>query len=106
MANVLEIACRARGGKADSARGWCENDAIHAWSSLGGLAAFDLYVPVAGRAQDPMVNEVSGPLLLLMLEFFSSAALEQAALSHNFAAPLSSLPAGLELTADAMERRC
>jgi uncharacterized protein (TIGR02118 family) len=106
MATVLEIACRARGGKADSARGWCENDAIHAWSSLPGLAAFDLYVPAAGRALDPMVNEGSGPLFLLMLEFSSLAALEKAALSHNFASPLASLPAGLELSADAMERRC
>ncbi len=106
MASVLEIACRARADQADTARGWYENEAIRVWSSLSGLTAFDLYVPAAGRAQDPMVNDGSGPLFLMMLEFSSLAALEQAVRSQNFAAPLSSLPAGLELSADAMERRC
>ena len=51
-----------------------------------------------------MVNDGSGPLFLLMLEFSSAAALEQTAQSRDFAAPLSSLPAGLELSADPMER--
>ena len=105
MASVLEIACRAGADQADTARGWYENEAIRVWSSLSGLTAFDLYVPATGRPQDPMVNDGSGPLFLMMLEFSSLAALEQAARSQNFAAPLSSLPAGLELSADAMERR-
>jgi len=106
MASVLEIACRAGADQADTARGWYENEAIRVWSSLSGLTAFDLYVPATGRPQDPMVNDGSGPLFLMMLEFSSLAALEQAARSQEFAAPLSSLPAGLELSADAMERRC
>jgi uncharacterized protein (TIGR02118 family) len=41
----------------------------------------------------------------MMLEFPSIIELQQAALSQKFAAPLSTLPAGLELSADAMERR-
>lgn len=51
-----------------------------------------------------MVNDGSGPLFLLILEFSSVAVLKQAAQSRNFSAPLSSLPAGLELSADPMER--
>jgi uncharacterized protein (TIGR02118 family) len=105
MATVLEIAGRAGADQADTARGWYENEAIRAWSSLPGLTAFDLYVPVAGRPKDPMVNDGSGPLFLMMFEFSGLAALDQAARSQNFAAPLSTLPAGVTLSADAMERR-
>lgn len=74
MATVLEIACRARADQADNARGWYRNEAIDAWSSLPGLTAFDLYVPSAGGARDPMVDDGSGPLFLMMLEFSSPAA--------------------------------
>ncbi len=105
MASVLEIACRARADRADAARGWYENEAIRAWSSLPGLTAFDLYVPAAGRPKDPMVNDSGGPPFLMMLELSSIAALKQIVRSENFAAPLSRLPAGLDLSADAMERR-
>jgi uncharacterized protein (TIGR02118 family) len=104
MASVLEIACRASADQADAARRWSKNEATRAWSLLPGLTVFDLYVPAAGRPNDPMVNDGSGPLFLMMLEFSSMAALEQATQSRTFAAPLSSLPAGLELSADAMER--
>jgi uncharacterized protein (TIGR02118 family) len=105
MATVLEIACRASADQADTARGWYENGPALAWSSLPGLTAFDLYVPAIGRPKDPMVDDGLGPLLLMMLEFSSVAVLEQAARSQNFVAPLSTLPAGLKLSADAMERR-
>ncbi len=105
MVTVIEIACRASADQADTARGWCENGPALAWSSLPGLTAFDLYVPAAGCAKDPMVDDGLGPLLLMMLEFSSVAALEQAARSQNFAAPFSTRPAGLVLSADAMERR-
>jgi uncharacterized protein (TIGR02118 family) len=104
MASVLEIACRASADQADAARRWYGSEATRAWSALPGLAAFDLYVPATGHPKDPMVNDGSGPLFLLMLEFSSMAALEQAARSRYFAAPLLSLPAGLELSADPMER--
>ena len=106
MATVLEIAGRARADQAGTARGWYEKEAIRAWSLLPGLSVFDLYVPAADRPKDPMVNDGSGPLFLMMLEFSNPVVLEQAARSHNFAAPLSSLPACLALSADAMERRC
>jgi len=106
MASVLEIACRARTDQAGDACRWYENEAIRAWSALPGLTVLDLYVPAAGSAKDPMVNDGPGPLFLLMLEFSGVAALEQAARSRGFAAPLASLPAGLELSADPMERLC
>jgi len=105
MATVLEIACRADADHADSARGWFENGPALAWPSLPGLKALDLYVPAAGHPKDPMVDDGLGPLLLIMLEFLNVAALEQAARSQNFAALFSTLPAGLALSADAMERR-
>ncbi len=105
MASVLEIACRASADQADAARRWYKNEATRAWSSLPGLTAFDCYVPASGRPKDPMVDDGSGPLFVVMLEFSSMAALEHAARSHDFAAPFSALPAGLELSADAMERR-
>ena len=64
MASVIEIACRARADQAAAARGWYEKTAIPAWSSLPGLTVFDLYVPAAGHARDPMVDDGSGPLFL------------------------------------------
>ena len=73
-------------------------------AALVGLTAFDLYIPAAGSAKVPMVDDGSGPLFLLMLEFSSVAVLKQAARSRDFVAPLSSLPAGLELSADPMKR--
>ena len=98
MAIVLEIACRAMRGHADNARNWYENEAVPAWSALPGLTAFDLYVPAAGVARrTPWSMTVPGPLFLMMLEFSNMAALEQAARSQNFAAPLSKLPGGLDL---------
>ena len=100
MASVLEIACRASADQAVAARRWYGNEAARAWSALPGLAAFDLYVPATGHPKDPMVNDGLGPLFLLMLEFSGPAALGEAARSHNFAAPSSSLPAGLELSAE------
>src|ERR1039458_2575575 len=105
MATVLEIACRASADQAGTARGWYENEPALAWPSLPGLTAFDLYVPAAGRPKDPMIEAEAGPLLLMMLEFSSVAALEQAARSQRFAAPFSTLPTGLALSANAMERR-
>jgi uncharacterized protein (TIGR02118 family) len=104
MAPVLEIACRASADQADTARDWFKNGPALAWPSLPGLTAFDLYVPAAGRPKDPMVNDGLGPLLMMMLEFSNVAGLEQAARSQNFAAPLSKVPAGLKLSANAMER--
>lgn len=105
MAAVLEIAGRGSAADADAARNWRENEAVPAWWALPRLTAFDLYTPAAGRAKDPMVDDGPGPLFLMMLEFADMAALEQAARSPTFAAPLARRPAGLDLSADAMERR-
>lgn len=105
MAAVLEIAGRASAAYADAARNWYENEATPAWCSLSDLTAFDLYVPAAGHAKDPMVDDGPGPCFLMMLEFSNIAAREDAAHSEEFAAPLSRLPDGLSLSADAMERR-
>jgi len=105
MASVLEIAGRASSAQANAARNWAETVAVPAWSSLPGLTAFDLYVPAEGDAKDPFVDDGPAPRFLMMLEFASENALEDAAHSQAFAAPLSSLPAGVALTADAMARR-
>jgi uncharacterized protein (TIGR02118 family) len=105
MVAVLEIAGRASAAHADAARNWYENEAAPGWSALFGLTAFDLYVPAAGRAKDPLVDDGPGPLFLMMLEFSNMAALEQATRAQAFAARLARRPLGLDLTADAMERR-
>ena len=105
MASVLEIAGRARTEQADAARRWCRDEAAPAWSLLPGLTAFDCYVPASGRPRDPMANDGSGPPFVMMLEFSAVVALEAAARSQEFAAPLSRLPVGLEISGDAMQRR-
>jgi uncharacterized protein (TIGR02118 family) len=105
MTSVLEIAGRASSGHADAARNWAESVAVPAWASLPGLTAFDLYVPAAGDAKDPFVDDDPAPRFLIMLEFANTAALEDATQSQEFAAPLSRRPTGVALTADAMARR-
>lgn len=52
-----------------------------------------------------MVDDGPGPHFMLMLEFSAAEALERAVGSSDFRAPVSQAPAGLALTADAMERR-
>ena len=105
MSAVVEIAGRAGAGEGEAARQWCETEAVPRWRALAGLRAFDLYVPAAGRAADPFVDDGAGPQFVAMLEFADAAALERAVRSADFTAPLKRLPQGLNLTADAMERQ-
>ena len=105
MASVLEIAGRANADCAEAARRWCANEAAPAWSALAGLIALDCYVPSGGSPKDPMVNDGSGPPFVMMLEFSGTATRDAALRSPEFSAPLSRLPAGVTVSADAMARR-
>lgn len=105
MAAVLEITGRGSAVHADVARQWHDNVATPCWSRLPALTAYDLYVPAVGGPTDPMVDDGPGPHFMLMLEFSTAEALQRAVRSSDFGTPVSLVPAGLALTADAMERR-
>ena len=65
----------------------------------------DLYVPAAQGAEDPLVDDGPGPLLIMMLAFAHADALAQALASAAFATPPSRLPADVRAAGEAMECR-
>jgi hypothetical protein len=105
MSWTYEIALRGEPHHAEHLQIWFEGGASRAFGGLPELAAFDLYTPAAGSSRDPYVNDGSGPLMLLMLDFASRDALAAAAASGAIAAPLLGVAPGIAATGAAFERR-
>ena len=104
MTAVLEITCAGAAERAGALHQWCESLA-RAWQALPLIAALDCYWPTAGRASDPLVDDGAGPLLMLILEWPDAAALEAAVRSPALAWEFDALPAGVAVSATAMQRR-
>jgi hypothetical protein len=101
---VFELACFGPAAAAPAVRQW-HDAAAATWRGLPGLVSHDLYVPAAQGAEDPLVDDGPGPLLIAMLAFAHADALAQALASAAFVAPLSRLPADVRVAGEAMERR-
>lgn len=101
---VYEFACTGSASDAHDARAWSEA-AARLWRDLPGLAALDIYTPIAGGAHDPFNNDGSGPLFIAMLAFPSRAVLEAAVGSADFSLSLGGRPPGLAWTGSSFERR-
>jgi hypothetical protein len=101
---VFELACFGPAAAAPAVRHW-HDGAAATWRGLPGLVSHDLYVPAAQGAQDPLVDDGPGPLLLAMLAFAGADALARALEGAAFAAPLPRLPAGVRAAGEAMECR-
>jgi hypothetical protein len=101
---VFELACFGPAAVARAAREWHDRAAA-GWCALPGLLSHDLYVGVADGAEDPLVDDGPGPLLIAMLAFANENALGEATASAAFAAPLARLPAGVRAAGEAMECR-
>jgi uncharacterized protein (TIGR02118 family) len=100
---VFELACFGPADAARVARAWHDGAGAD-WRALPGLVFHDLYV-AAGNAQDPLVDDGPGPLLIAMLAFAHADALHAAIASAALAAPLARLPAGVRAVGEAMECR-
>jgi hypothetical protein len=100
---VFELACFGPADAARAARDW--HDAAAAdWRILPGLIFHDLYVGAAD-AEDPLVDDGPGPLLIAMLAFADEQTLALAIAGAAFAAPLARLPHGVRAAGEAMECR-
>jgi len=103
MATVFELACFGSADAARAARDW-HDSAAAAWRDLPGLVSHDLYLG-AGDANDPLVDDGPGPLLIAMLAFADVSALDDAITSGALVAPLSRLPDRLRVAGEPMECR-
>lgn len=101
---VYELACTGVASRAAEAHAWVDA-AAGSWKALPGLAALDLYRPIAGGAHDPFNDDGPGPLFIAMLAFASPEALRGAIESEAFAASLGARPGGLTFTGSGFERR-
>ena len=99
---VFELVCTGGADRAEEAHAWSEAAVPH-WTRLPGLAALDLYRPVAGT-HDPFNDGGPGPLFIAMLAFRSRAALAAAVQSPAFAATLVGRLPGLAWTGSSLER--
>jgi len=103
MTMVFELACFGPAGAARAARDWHDSAAVD-WQRLPGLISHDLYVG-APDAEDPLVDDGPGPLLIAMLAFADEQTLAPAIASAAFTAPLARLPHGVRAAGEAMECR-
>jgi uncharacterized protein (TIGR02118 family) len=102
---VYEVAVSGERSRQDAVLAWFDGDAAPAWTTLPGLTAVDVYVPVAGGTHDPYVDDGIGPLLLLMLQFPSAEAMSRAIAKPAFAASVKQQPDGVAITGSPFERR-
>jgi len=100
---VFELACFGPADAARAARGW-HDGAAAAWRALPGLVSHDLYVGV-DDAEDPLVEDGLGPLVMAMLAFVDARALDAVIATGALGAPLAKLPEDLRAVGEAMECR-
>jgi len=105
MTIVYELACQGAPANAGAAQAWFDGGPRRTWVALPGLASFDVYVPAAGRARDPYVDDGPGPLMLVVFGFADAETLADALQTQAYRQAIAALPAGISATADAMERR-
>jgi hypothetical protein len=104
MGTVFELACFGPVDAGPAARDW-HGAAAAVWRQLPGLVSHDLYLGVTEGAQDPLVDDGPGPLLIAMLAFAYEDALGKAIMSAEFAQSLARLPDGVRVAGEAMECR-
>ena len=101
---VFELACFGSVDSGSAARVW-HDAAAAVWRELQGLVSHDLYVGGSEGANDPLVDDGPGPLLIAMLAFADEKALGKAIVSAAFAQSLARLPNGVRAAGEAMECR-
>lgn len=105
MSWTYEIALRGASDMRAAVEDWFAAGPREGFAVLPGLASFDLYTPAEGPSRDPYNHDVAGPLMLLMLDFASRAALAASVRDGHVADALGPLPAGIAATGAAFERR-
>ena len=103
MGWVYEITCNGAAALTAPVAAWFDAGPARKWPRLAGLSALDIYRAIADGAKDPFNDDKNGPLLIVMLEFSNRDAL--AAARGDVEQELARLPAGVAVTATAMERK-
>ena len=101
---TYELACTGTANGARDVETWLDAATL-AWRDLPGLAALDLYRPIADGARDPFNNDGPGPVFIAMLAFPSRDALAQAIAGAEFALSLGGRPSGRSYIGCAFERQ-
>jgi hypothetical protein len=101
---ICEIAVTGESEQRPVLDQWLSEIATERWRALPRLLSVDLYEPTEEESQDPFNHEISGPLLIAILDFDSADALRAAMNSSQLLDPLKSLPPSLTATASALER--
>lgn len=91
--------------EASALQAWLASGPLAALSALDGFVHVDVYTPAGGASADPYNHDVGGPAMLLVIGFASRAALADAVAGGALAAALGELPAGVEASGAALERR-
>lgn len=102
MSFVYEITLKGAPHAAKPAADWFAGGPRAAWAKLPDLVSLDTYVGAGEKAADPYNDDGHGPLLIVMTEFASRAAL--AAAVNTIVETMGTLPVGVTATGAAMER--
>jgi hypothetical protein len=105
MSWTYEIALRGAPEAQATLTHWFATGPRPTVAALPDLASADLYTPAQGSARDPYNHDSAGPLMLLMLDFPSRAALAASMDGHRIAKAIGEVPAGVTATGAAFERR-
>lgn len=102
MSWVYEITLQGPSGAAASLVDWFEQGPRQIWVALSDIVSLDTYVGAGQQAADPYNNDGHGPLMIVIAEFASRAAL--AAAVSIVVDTIGTLPNGVTATGSAMER--
>ncbi len=97
--SVVNVACQ-RGAMAD----WLSRLELRTLPVLDGLLSLDAYVPAAEASRDPYNQGETAPLLILIADFESEQALQQAMQGLAIGDLMVGLPQGVAVTVSAFRR--
>ncbi len=102
MSFIYEITLKGTPDAQKAATDWFAASPRAAFAAVPGLVSLDTYVSAEQAVADPYNNDGRGPLLIVVLEFGSRAALAGAI--PQIVASVGELPKGVTATGSAMER--
>lgn len=102
MSWIYEITLQGAPALATAVSSWFAQGPRDTWAKLPALVSLDTYTGSGQEAADPYNKDGHGPLMIVMAEFGSQAAL--AAAVEKIVTTMGALPDGVTATGSAMER--
>lgn len=101
---VCEIAVSGDESQGEAVAAWLSGTVQPKLTTLAGLLSADAYTPAAETARDPYNDKEAPPLLILIADFSSEAALREALAGAALLEALGAHPKGTKLTVSAFRR--